>query len=353
MSVVFLLQTRPGFERDAQQEARTVALERRGLELKPVETGEGFVLLQSDAPLTPFGWRDLAFARTLSRVIADIPLGDRDRLTPILDVVGQKAMTFASVWLEWPDTNDGKAMSGFARKFQPLLEEKLAAAGRLGQDASTRLQLFFPSKFRVLVSVSEPQWGAPWPLGILRLRMPTDAPSRSTLKLAEAFEVFLGEQGQQDKLKPGMTAVDLGAAPGGWTWQLLRRGIKVYAVDNGPMKGSCDGHPLVKHLRQDGFRFRPPHPVDWLVCDMVERPGRVAELMADWLAEGAARQAVFNLKLPMKKRAEALSDALERIDARMLAAGLAYTLQVKQLYHDREEVTVYLARPAATGRRRR
>ena len=119
------------------------------------------------------------------------------------------------------------------------------------------------------------------------------------------------------------------------------------------MKGSCDGHPLVKHLRQDGFRFRPPHPVDWLVCDMVERPGRVAELMADWLAEGAARQAVFNLKLPMKKRAEALSDALERIDARMLAAGLAYTLQVKQLYHDREEVTVYLARPAATGRRRR
>ena len=142
MSVVFLLQTRPGFERDAQQEARTVALERRGLELKPVETGEGFVLLQSDAPLTPFGWRDLAFSRTLSRVIADIPLGDRDRLTPILDVVGQKAMTFASVWLEWPDTNDGKAMSGFARKFQPLLEEKLAAAGRLGQDASTRLQLF-------------------------------------------------------------------------------------------------------------------------------------------------------------------------------------------------------------------
>ena len=199
MSVVFLLQTRPGFERDAQQEARTVALERRGLELKPVETGEGFVLLQSDAPLTPFGWRDLAFSRTLSRVIADIQLGDRDRLTPILDVVGQKAMTFASVWLEWPDTNDGKAMSGFARKFQPLLEEKLAAAGRLGQDASTRLQLFFPSKSRVLVSVSEPQWGAPWPLGILRLRMPTDAPSRSTLKLAEAFEVFLGEQGQQDK----------------------------------------------------------------------------------------------------------------------------------------------------------
>ena len=35
MSVVFLLQTRPGFERDAQQEARTVALERRCLELNP------------------------------------------------------------------------------------------------------------------------------------------------------------------------------------------------------------------------------------------------------------------------------------------------------------------------------
>src|SRR3546814_4173496 len=39
-----------------------------------------------------------------------------------------------------------------------------------------------------------------------------------------------------------------------------------------------------------------------MVCDMVEQPRRVAERMATWLREGWCRQAIFNLKLPMKKR---------------------------------------------------
>ena len=83
-----------------------------------------------------------------------------------------------------------------------------------------------------------------------------------------------------------MTAVDLGAAPGGWTWQLVQRGLKVIAVDNGPLKGAAAEHPAIKHLRQDGFRFRPQRPVDWLVCDMVEQPQRVATLMTEWFIGG-------------------------------------------------------------------
>src|SRR6185312_14542187 len=85
------------------------------------------------------------------------------------------------------------------------------------------------------------------------------------------------------------------------------------------------------------FRFQPQRPVDWLVCDMVEQPRRIAELAARWLAENWCRRAIFNLKLPMKKRYDEvqlcfgiLGDAVGALD-----------LRAKQLYHDREEITVF------------
>jgi 23S rRNA (cytidine2498-2'-O)-methyltransferase len=182
-----------------------------------------------------------------------------------------------------------------------------------------------------------------WPLGIPRLRMPPGAPSRSTLKLAEAFATFLGDD-EAALLRPGMRAVDLGAAPGGWTWQLAQRGIKVTAVDNGPLKGAIAGDALVTHRREDGLRWRPQRPVDWLVCDIVEQPIRIAELVARWIADGAARRAIFNLKLPMKKRYDEVRRCEQRIAEIVRGKGLRHTLRVRQLYHDREEVTAYLAR---------
>lgn len=38
-----------------------------------------------------------------------------------------------------------------------------------------------------------------------------------------------------------------------------------------------------------------------MVCDMVEKPAKVAALMAQWLVNGWCRETIFNLKLPMKK----------------------------------------------------
>ncbi len=62
---------------------------------------------------------------------------------------------------------------------------------------------------------------------------------------------------------------------------------------------------------------------------------------------------MFNLKLPMKKRLEALESALNEIESIMQANGVRYRLSVKQLYHDREEVTFYLGREANPRRTRR
>jgi 23S rRNA (cytidine2498-2'-O)-methyltransferase len=238
-----------------------------------------------------------------------------------------------------------------------LLEEALREQGRL-EDAPAvapstgagrteslpRLHIFFPDQSRALIASSDPHNSSAALNGIQRVSMASDAPSRSYLKLAEAFDVFLDKKEQALWLKPGMTAIDLGAAPGGWTWQLVQRGLKVTAVDNGPLKGAAAGHPNIKHLRQDGFRFRPQRPVDWLVCDMVEQPQRVATLMTEWFVGGLTQRAIFNLKLPMKKRVAALHEALDGIRKALNAKGIRYQLEAKQLYHDREEVTIYLAR---------
>jgi 23S rRNA (cytidine2498-2'-O)-methyltransferase len=331
----WLIYCRPGFERDCVEETRARAVE--------AQPGSGYVILQGK-PHLQFG--ELAFARQLIRLHGEVSeLPARDRLTPLLATIPDTPQKFSALWLEVPDTNVGKTLSSFTRRFQPLLEEKLRASGRLAEDESLpRLHIFFMDKNQALIGTSDPRNSAAAPMGILRLKMPQDAPSRSYLKLAEAFEVFLSREQQEKWLRPGMHAVDLGAAPGGWTWQLVQRGLKVVAVDNGPLKGVAAEHPYIKHLRQDGFRYRPRRPVDWLVCDMVEQPQRVAALIAEWVASGATTRAIFNLKLPMKKRVAALANALDIVREVLDANGIKYRLQAKQLYHDREEVTVLLSK---------
>jgi len=115
-------------------------------------------------------------------------------------------------------------------------------------------------------------------------------------------------------------------------------------VDNGPLTDALLATGMVEHLRTDGFRYRPKRPVHWMVCDMVEKPLRIAQLVAEWMARGDCREAIFNLKLPMKKRYQTVAEARQLILSRLQKANIECELRFKQLYHDREEVTGHLRR---------
>ena len=331
----WLIYCRPGFERDCIEETQAKVIE--------ADENSGFLVLQGKAKLA---YKQLTFVRqllTFQSEVTDLP--ERDRLSPLLAAIPDAPEKFSVLYLEVPDTNDGKTLSGFTKRFQPLLEEALRETSRLIDDPSLpRLHIFFPNEQRAFIATSNPDNSNRALNGIHRVSMVSDAPSRSYLKLAEAFEVFLDKKEQALWLKPHMTAVDLGAAPGGWTWQLVQRGLKVTAVDNGPLKGAAASHPNIQHLRQDGFKYQPQRAVDWLVCDMIEQPQRVATLISEWFIAGKTMHAIFNLKLPMKKRVEALNVALTSIRTALNAKGIRYRLETKQLYHDREEVTVFLTR---------
>ena len=345
----WLLYCRPGFEADCAQEAQRQAKQQRPIlsEQPPIIHNSGYVELALDGQSLTY--RELIFARQLIRLLQTVnDLPERDRLTPILSAIKTLTGNFATLWLEVPDTNEGKLLSSFTRRFQPLLENALREQGRLQENLPDRmlprLHIFFPDKSSALIGISDPHNSASSPMGIARQSMPAEAPSRSTLKLAEAIEVFMDRGEQSRLLRQGMQAVDLGAAPGGWTWQFVQRGIRVTAVDNGPMKGVLAKHPLVEHLKQDGFKYVPRRSVDWLVCDMVEKPSKVAALIGEWFAAGYCRNTIFNLKLPMKQRLVALDSALGGIRKRLDEEGINYRMNAKQLYHDREEITVFLSR---------
>lgn len=331
---------RPGFEGECAQElsARCAAFSADGF--ARATRGNGYVeFIGSDPALRAVRWRDLVFARQLLHLLGHAArLPTSDRLGVLLPLIEADPRRWCDAWVEAPDSDSGRALAPLCRGLNAALIAALKQRRLIDRASPWRLHLCLTATDAAFVAAAELAATAPWPGGIPRLKFPPTAPSRSTLKLDEALQVLLDPGERERWLKPGMRAVDLGASPGGWTWQLVARSLRVTAVDNGPIDAALLASGLVDHLRADGFRYRPPKPLDWLVCDMVEQPRRVAELMAQWLAQGWCRYVIFNLKLPMKKRYDEVQLCLailrDAVDGRV-------ELRARQLYHDREEITVF------------
>lgn len=353
---------RPGFEKDmaAEIQDKAVALECFGF--SRVIDNSGFVLYEcygeddADKLARRLPFRELIFARQMivvSHQLSGLDLSDR--ITPILEALEGHPI-FGELRVETADTNEAKELSTFCRKFSVPLRQALRSKGLLTSEENDRrpvLHLFFLKNDTVWIGYSYPNNNSPYSMGIPRLRFPSDAPSRSTLKLEEAFYTFIPEDDDEIRLCSGLTAVDLGACPGGWTYQLVKRGMMVTAVDNGPMDESLMETGQVKHVLEDGFKYRPTkkNPY-WLVCDMVEKPARITYLIAQWFRDGHCQEAIFNLKLPMKKRYAEVEHDLAVLKEWLAELDGEFVIQAKQLYHDREEITVHVYDEKKLARRR-
>lgn len=286
-------------------------------------------------------YSELIFARQKMRLLADLKdLNPKDRIAPIFDALAGRGR-YGELWVEHPDSEHAKPLSGLARSFANALRPALRQRGLLTEKDDPRLprlHVCFLAGDHALLAASETRDSSPWPLGVPRLRQLAEAPSRSALKLDEALLTLLDADEREQLLQPGMNAADLGAAPGGWSWILARRHLRVFAIDNGPLAESALTTGLVEHIRADGFHWQPPKPLDWLVCDMVESPRRVAARLAEWFALGWCKHAIFNLKLPMKKRWEETRHCLRSFAEH---AEKPLIVRARQLYHDREEITVF------------
>ncbi|MGI5308654.1 23S rRNA (cytidine(2498)-2'-O)-methyltransferase RlmM [Rheinheimera sp. WS51] len=349
-----LLYCRAGFEKECAAEIQAQAAKYDVFGFCKLTANSAYVIFEAyDADglatfYTEYDFNQFIFIRQWCLLQADLlSFEPTDRIAAVLDAALTAELSgFGEVRVEYPDTNDGKTLSTLARKLTVPLRQALRKAGVLLAKENKRapvLHLLLISGQQGYLGVSYAENNSPLENGILRLKFPNEAPSRSTLKLEEAFIQFIPKAQWETRLASGMRAVDLGACPGGWTYQLVRRSMMVTAIDNGPMAQSLMDTGQVKHLMIDGFKFEPQKQnVYWLVCDMIEQPKRVADRIADWIINKWCQESIFNLKLPMKKRYETVQEILESFEQRLQTAGIKYQLQVKHLYHDREEVTVHV-----------
>ncbi|MCA1771747.1 MAG: 23S rRNA (cytidine(2498)-2'-O)-methyltransferase RlmM [Halomonas sp.] len=343
----WLVYCRPGFEHDALAELQHyAALNEVGC---VPSYGEGWVSLTRahGEPINDLhrqaAFNQLIFARQSLVALTALILSRDDRLTPILEQVKASRWSFEEIWHETPDTNDGKALAGLIKALTKPLESMLKKRGALRRKAGARrLHIFWTAGDKVQLGMSFPGNRSELINGIRRLRSPSRAPSRSTLKLEEAWHEFIPREQWDDRLADNMQAADLGAAPGGWTWQLVQRGMYVYAIDNGPMDKQLMATGQIDHLKEDGFTWKPPQRLDWLVCDIVDKPVRVLAMVERWLTQKWCREAIFNLKLPMKKRWEEVSRCLVMLENSLSQASVPANIACRHLYHDREEVTVHV-----------
>lgn len=134
-----------------------------------------------------------------------------------------------------------------------------------------------------------------WPMGdCYFIEDKIHPPNRAYLKLWEAL-TLLGRYP-----KPGDTAIDLGASPGGWTYVMQSLGAHVTAVDKAPLDPKLSQQSHITFLKQSAFAL-DPHTyegnIDWLLSDIACYPERLYELVIKWLESGKAKQMIFTIKL--------------------------------------------------------
>jgi len=231
-------------------------------------------------------------------------------------------------------TGLGQRMKGVEKEFRARLRKRMARLERTagselprGGGEAMGLFVFLVSFDRLYASTHA------WSGGQCRMADDPAAPSRSYLKTEEAFAAMGREP------VAGESVIDLGAAPGGWSYSAAKRGATVLAIDNGPMKGGAKDHPLIEHRRDDAFKFMPApgETYEWLLCDLVEEPHHVIRLIEQWLKNGHCRHFVVNLKFG---RANALKLLDEVLDPHGRIQPYCTELRVRHLFHDRDEFTL-------------
>jgi 23S rRNA (cytidine2498-2'-O)-methyltransferase len=129
-----------------------------------------------------------------------------------------------------------------------------------------------------------------YPAGNVVIVNNKDAPARAFAKLAEA-ERHLGRSIQKNE-----SCVDLGASPGSWTWHAAKSGALITAIDRSPLRADLMRNKNITFQKGDAFKFQPPRPVDWLLCDVAAFPDRILVLLDEWLTKKLCRNFIVTIK---------------------------------------------------------
>jgi 23S rRNA (cytidine2498-2'-O)-methyltransferase len=265
-----------------------------------------------------------------------------------LDLIVSAAMTFRDRFdaarkfsVQSRIVSDDKARHLRTFDINKRISDSLAGGGlsldtrRPGQVLSV---VCVPGLSTAWIGLSEtPDNLSPWPGGMMRLSKSDGLISRAELKLEEAVKTF-----GLDLPGPGRRALDLGAAPGGWTRILRKAGYAVTAVDPADLHPDLKRDPLVTHARTTLQEF---------LADRETRPGSFDLITNDMRMDAVDSAGLMLSARPLLKKGGFGVMTLklrERSMARDIARasdilGRLYAVRsVRQLFHNRLEVTVLL-----------
>lgn len=106
-------------------------------------------------------------------------------------------------------------------------------------------------------------------------------PARAYLKIWESLTLLQQMPGPND------CVLEMGAAPGAWTWCLANLGAEVHSIDKAPLDERIDNMPNVHHRIGSAFAIEPADEKNsWLFSDIICYPERLVSMLERWLADG-------------------------------------------------------------------
>jgi len=188
---------------------------------------------------------------------------------------------------------------------------------------------------------------SPYPGGYMQhIVLPPEAPSRAFLKIEEAIE-----WAQLDMTK-GDLAVEIGSAPGGACYSLLKRGLTVIGIDpspqdrtHAPIVANHKGFKAIKKfVRNVDVEKEIPRRVDWLLCDANVEPEEVIihlNAMVSHFDPTVFKGLIWTIKFGdlLWSNQVDITDHIDDITARLCKASPLFELvQMTQLPSNRQEM---------------
>ncbi len=171
-----------------------------------------------------------------------------------------------------------------------------------------------------------------WTGGMVHYKKEDTDVSRAKFKLMEAMYVFDIDASKIEN------ALDLGAAPGGWTSVLLEKGIKVTAVDTGDMDQRLLSNPKLIFKKENAAELElPKDSFDMFTSDISWSPINTAKMIlksSESLKSGGL--AIVTVKLMSSKVSKTIKEV------KTLYSEVFEIINIKQLFHNRDEVTIYM-----------
>jgi 23S rRNA (cytidine2498-2'-O)-methyltransferase len=176
-----------------------------------------------------------------------------------------------------------------------------------------------------------------WSGGMIHYKKEDADISRAKYKLMEAFSVF------ELDLSNIQNALDLGAAPGGWTSVLLEKKIAVTAVDTGDMDKRLYKFSNFTYIKANAAELElPENSFDLLTSDVSWNAKNTAVLVnkaSKFLRDDG--YAIITVKLMGDKVRRTIREVKE------IYQEVFDVLATKQLFHNRDEVTLLLRKKSS------